>query len=127
MDALAQQGISLPAASSGFDNQEAGLGKLFPVSGGLKANIEFFTDRKLCVEKSGSTVYARLDEYAATPPEQRPDLFDVLNCEEGCVMGPGGSRAPNPFVLHQTMEGLRRQVLSADNAARHREVFQEYD
>lgn len=125
---LAERGVALPREKSGFDNIEAGLGKIYPLPGGLRENIEFFTGKAEYVDKSGpGVVYASLDEYAQTSSEFLPQIFDVLNCAEGCVVGPGCSRDKNLFELRRAMNVARDEALTRENAQRHRELFEAFD
>lgn len=83
--------IALPDEISSFDDIESSLGGIYSMPGGLKENIEFYMGNSLRVDKSEgqSTVYIALDEYAKEKEDNLPDIFDVLNCAEGCNFGTG--------------------------------------
>ena len=119
--------IVLPRKESGFDHHESGLGRLFPTPGGLKENIEFFAGGALWVDKAeGRHVYGKLDTYAVTPKEFLPRIFDVLNCREGCNMGPAAAHNRNYFQIAANMESAR-QAAGKRKLAHYNKVFSQYD
>ena len=98
----------LDEEESGFDHPEAGLGNLFPLPGGLRENLEFFAGKMLHVEKQeGAKVFAYLDQYAQSAPEHLPDVFDVLNCVNGCLIGSAAKKDQNIFELSRKMQNMR--------------------
>ncbi len=122
---LEENGVELPAQEGDFDGGEGGLGILFPMPGGLKENIEFFTGRSVRVDKSdGNDVYRDLDDYASTPPELRPRIFDVLNCAQGCNKGSGCRNDRTLFQLQSTMDSSRQAV---KDLARSGKIYEAYD
>ncbi len=125
---IEDNGIALPDEETDFDHYESGLGALFPTPGGLKENIEYFTGKKLRVDKSeGVDVYRHLDEYARTPEEQLPQLFDVLNCAEGCNAGPGCASGKGIFEIQTTMDVYRRRAMETRDPAYYDELYKQYD
>ena len=105
---IEKQGIILPEEESGFDHHEAGPGKLFPLPGGLWENLDYFTDKKLHIEKAeGPGVFRYLDDYADADAEVRPDVFDVLSCADGCLAGPAAAEKHNIFSLNKRMQAIR--------------------
>jgi PAS domain S-box-containing protein len=78
--------------------------------GGLKENIEFFVNRSLHIAKAeGFDVYEKLNEYAQTPTELLPDIYDVLNCTEGCNLGTAYSHDRSMFEIDKTMDNNRKK------------------
>jgi hypothetical protein len=81
------------------------------------------------VDKSeGPTVvYKSLDDYMQQPASRLPDLFDVLNCAEGCNIGTGAAEHINMFEIN-TMMDKQRQAIIQDNK-RHLldELFEHFD
>ena len=125
---LEQHEIVLPQEETGFDHHASGLGSLFPMPGGLKENIDFYFDREVHVAKSeGYNIYNKLDIYATTPAELLPDIFDVLNCEEGCNIGSAVSCEMNVFEIGFKMK--RRREKATDDSMRkyYKKLYQEYD
>jgi len=125
---IKENNIKLPYTETDFDNEECGLGALFPIQGGLKENIDYFTDGKLYVLKSeGFTVYDKLDKYLETDGKLLPDIFDVLNCEEGCNIGPASSRDRSVFDIDNTMNNIRKDALEESKRKHYEEVYKTYD
>jgi hypothetical protein len=103
--------IQLPAQTSGFDHPDSALGRLFPMPGGLRENIEFIMGKDLSIFKAeGYSIYSKLDAYSDTSPELLPKVFDVLNCIEGCNIGPASSPDRNIFEVEKTMDVKRKSV-----------------
>ena len=125
---LEKNGIDLPLEETGFDHAESGFGSLFPMPGGLKENIEFYMGKKLQITTAeGFSVYEKLNTYAETSEEFLPELFDVLNCREGCNIGPASPRARNIFEISKTM-GANRNAAMEDREKRYFEsVYKMYD
>ena len=69
------------------------LGALYPMPGGLKENIRWFCGEQAFVQQSEGEkkVYDTLKKYAKriSKHQELPFLLDVLNCENGCIDGPG--------------------------------------
>ena len=125
-DYIQQQGIVLPTEESGFDHADAGPGKLFPMPGGLLENLAFFAGRPLHTEKAeGPSVFQYLDQYAQAEPSARPDVFDVLGCADGCLIGPGAAEKQNVFTLGKKMQAVR--MLSQENIEQSRLRLIEFD
>ena len=125
---LEEHQIDLPEEESGFDHCESGLGALFPVPGGLKENLEFFMGKALRVDKAeGPHVYQSLDMYAETPDDFLPQVFDVLNCENGCAIGPGCSHKQNVFKIYDTLNDSRQRVLTTHDRDGCQKRHEEFD
>jgi len=98
-------------AETDFDHNESGLGVLFPLPGGLKENIEFFSGKKLQIMKGeGFSVFEKLNKYAEVPDALKPAVFDVLNCIEGCNIGPAGAQGRNIFENDRIMHEGRAKI-----------------
>jgi len=125
---LAEKGITLPNQETEFDHDESGLGSLFPTPGGLKENLEYFLGKKLHISKAeGFDIYKKLDEYAKTPQAFLPDLFDVLNCIEGCNVGTAFSHDRSLFEIDKAMDDIRKKVTVDRNKEYYESVFEKYD
>jgi hypothetical protein len=108
---LEANNIRLPDAPSDFDHPACALGSVYPMPGGLKENVEFYLGKALRIDKSEGqrTVYHDLDEYGRQPTQNLPDVFDVLNCGEGCNQGPAcGLEHKNIFDVNTAMEKARQ-------------------
>jgi len=125
---LRQNDIKLPFKETQFDHAESGLGSLFPMPGGLKENIEFFTDKRLYIaEAEGFDLYEKLNKYADTHEDLLPDVFDVLNCNEGCNIGPAGSYGKNIFEISKMMDLSRKKATDACKRDYYTKVYKAYD
>ena len=112
---IERHGIRPPEEASDFDHEDASLGAVFPMPGGLKENLEFYLGKALRIDKAEgqSTVYRSLDQYAAEPAANLPDVFDVLNCGEGCNQGTGCAALQSPFAVNRVMEEMRSKTTAA--------------
>ena len=108
---IEETNIQLPDEDTAFDNQESGLGSLFPTPGGLKENIRYFTGDSVRIDTAeGINIYKNLEHYAKTPAQYLPGIFDVLNCVSGCNGGPGCINDKNMFQIQTTMEKARKSA-----------------
>ncbi len=73
-----------------FDNTTAFCGKIYPRPGGLKDCLQHAVpglDVRNC--EGVSHVYPELDNYGEASEADRPAVFDILSCPNGCISGPG--------------------------------------
>ncbi|MCL2707881.1 MAG: ATP-binding protein, partial [Defluviitaleaceae bacterium] len=125
---IKNESIFLPNEKTEFDHDESRLGSLFPMPGGLKENIEYFLGKRLHIAKAeGYDVYEKLDLYADTSDIFLPDIFDVLNCAEGCNIGTAGSRARSVFEIDKRMEGKRRSATEEEKKEYYKTVYNDFD
>jgi len=121
-------GTELPEQKTDFDSVESGLGSLFPMPGGLRENLEYFLGRKLHISTAeGLSVFEKLNKYAHTPEDFLPDIFSVLNCAEGCNVGPASLHERSIFHIEKTMHDTRRRVSGAEKRAHYEEAYKAYD
>jgi len=124
---LKEKNISLPEEETQFDNDESGLGAIFPMPGGLKENIEYYLGKSLHVaEAEGFDVFEKLDTYAETSPEFLPDIYDVLNCSEGCNLGTAYSFDRNIFEIDKKMNNKRKRITEAHKKEEYQKMFDNY-
>lgn len=99
-----------------FDHIESSLGRLYPMPGGLKENLEYYLGKSLRVDKSEghAQVYKALDGYAKEPSRNLPAVFDVLNCAEGCNLGTGCVHEASMFEINGMMDRERRKSASVN-------------
>jgi len=125
---LRQNKIELPEEETDFDSDESGLGSIFPMPGGLKENIEFFTGREISVDRGeGSAVYKMLEEYTETPEESLPKVFDVLNCQDGCNIGTACTHSFNIFKINREMDVRRKAATGGREREFFEELYRKYD
>ncbi|MGF7017975.1 signal transduction histidine kinase/iron only hydrogenase large subunit-like protein [Lachnospiraceae bacterium PF1-21] len=111
LDYLEQHQITFPTGEYDFDNPPANAGRLFPLPGGLGENLRFFIGDEYQIEKAeGTDVFEQLNTYLQTPDQLKPDVFDVLNCSGGCLLGPGGGTNKNLFNYTARLHASRQQV-----------------
>lgn len=73
-----------------FDNTAAYCGKIYPRPGGLKDCLQHAVpglDVRNC--EGVGHLYHTLDYYEKASDADRPAVFDVLSCADGCISGPG--------------------------------------
>ena len=125
---LEKNNIELPVEETGFDHYECGLGSLFPMPGGLKENIEFFTGKSLSIDKAeGNDVFEKLNIYASTPEESLPRVFDVLNCGEGCNIGTACTHSANVFEINRKMDKNRVNATGSRKREYFENLYKKYD
>ena len=125
---LKENNIELPEEETDFDHTESGLGSLFPMPGGLKENIEYFMGKDIHIaNREGYDVYSMLSIYSETNGEFLPDIYDVLNCEEGCNIGSASSPERNVFEISTTMDKSRRKLADQLKKQYYESIYQKYD
>ena len=120
--------IELPAEETGFDHYDSGLGVLFPMPGGLKENIEFYLGKKVHVSTAeGFDVYEKLNIYTITDEGILPDIFDVLNCSDGCNMGTACMHESSIFDINHKIKKGRKEATDNRNEEYFGSLFKSYD
>lgn len=74
-----------------FDNEQHGLGAVYPMPGGLKVNVEQYVSDQWILQVEGQPHASHfLTEYGKqSPRSEAPFLVDILNCRHGCNAGTG--------------------------------------
>jgi len=125
---LEANNITLPDEETQYDHNESGLGSLFPMPGGLKENIEYYLGKKLHITiAEGNDVYEKLDKYLVTPREFLPDIFDVLNCAEGCNVGSAYLHDRNIFEIDKIMSNNRKALAENTRDKYYQSIYSLYD
>ncbi|MCL2399503.1 MAG: 4Fe-4S dicluster domain-containing protein, partial [Defluviitaleaceae bacterium] len=123
MKYIREQNINLKSFSPIDDEIDYGMGSLFPVPGGLKANVEFYLGQEAMVLQSEGEqhVYKYL---ALSPPWNKrtkpiPVLVDALNCSRGCNYGPATEfkHTNNDYVQVETFKLKQAKERSTKNKA----------
>ncbi|MCL2755378.1 MAG: 4Fe-4S dicluster domain-containing protein, partial [Oscillospiraceae bacterium] len=130
LEHLNNNGISLSDLTdeSDFDHGDSGLGSLFPMPGGFKENIEFFIGKSFHISKAeGDKVYEKLNHYAQTLPEFLPDIYDVLNCAEGCNIGTAGLQDRCIFEMDKAMKNTGRKARQKHKREHYEAQYKAYD
>jgi len=97
--------------------------------GGLKENLEFFLGNAFRIDRSEGQrmVYHALDEYEAQNGMKLPDVFDVLNCQEGCNMGSACGRDKNVFEVNHAMNMARKAASAGRGDDYFDDLYKKYD
>ena len=127
-----ENGIALPGEETGFDHAPGGIGSLFPMPGGFKENLEFYLGGNVSIDREeGAHIYERLDAYAAAPEELLPQVFDVLNCRDGCNMGTACAHADSAnikiFEINRIMDRSRASAKGGRDREYFDSIFRAYD
>ena len=126
---IQRRGISLPQQESGFDHPESSLGCVFSIPGGLKENVELHLGKTLRIDKceGQGVVYDALKTYSERSGTKLPDIFDVLNCPEGCNLGTGCIHERDMFEINYIMDEARKNVLQNRDKADPEMLYEEFD
>ncbi|MCL2741623.1 MAG: methyl-accepting chemotaxis protein [Oscillospiraceae bacterium] len=122
-------GVRLPSGPFAFDHEEAALGRLFSMPGGLKENVEYHLGKAIRVDQAEGTdvVYGALRRFAAKQGRDLPAIFDVLNCAEGCNIGTGCLHERDRFEVAAIMDGNRKGVVGEAERSEHERAYVRFD
>ena len=125
---LEKNKIALPKEETGFDHYDSGLGSLFPAPGGLKENIEAYFGKDIHIAVAeGYNVYEKLNKYSEIKNEIRPEIFDVLNCVDGCNIGPACFGGKNIFEIGHSMKKSRKAATENRGKEYFDALYKNYD
>jgi ferredoxin len=126
---ITSHNIQLPTEPVGFDHEEAALGRLFSMPGGLKENIEFYFGKRLRIDQAEGqgVVYDALKLFAKQRESDLPALFDVLNCPEGCNIGTGCFHNLSRFEVGVVMDKNRRSALTSYDRSQYDALYRRFD
>ena len=121
--------IQLPSGSFRFDHEEAALGRLYSMPGGLKENVEFYLGKQLRIDQAEGpeVVYKALRQFAKQQGRDLPDIFDVLNCPEGCNIGTGTLHESSRFEVSAVMDKNRKALFSEYDREECENLYDRYD
>ena len=123
-----RHGLKYPTTEFKFDHVDSGLGALYSMPGGLKDNIEFFLGKSLRVDKcEGKHVYHELDNFLKESKYNLPDIFDVLNCGEGCNIGTACNHTRTMFQVNSSMVGARKSALKNRDRKYFDKLYSDWD
>lgn len=114
---LKRNGIGLHSqADFVFDGVPALSGAIYPMPGGLKECLLAMNPTLNVINSEGvPAVYHNLGLYAKQPDSLKPDVFDVLSCEYGCVSGPGIPEDITYFQMMHTMNQIKADAFARQN------------
>ena len=117
---LKRKGIRLQSSAQfTFDGLPALSGAIYPMPGGLKECLLAMNPELHVINAEGvPAVYHNLDQYVKQPDALKPDVFDVLSCEYGCVSGPGIPDEITYFQMMHTMNQIKEDAFARQNKQR---------
>ncbi len=94
-----------------FDAYEGLEGSIYPRPGGLMKNLLIHAPEMQVITSEGvGRLYEDLKTYEHQPKEWLPDVFDVLNCENGCNGGPAVGAKYRRFEVSELMHTVERNA-----------------
>lgn len=116
--------IHIPNSPFKFDNIDASLGRIYAMPGGLKENVEYYIGKSVRVDKSEGqdTVYKDIDVLSKEPSSNRPAVFDVLNCADGCNLGTGCNHDTSVFKVNRIMNDARQHAMKKYQKSDHEKM-----
>ncbi len=108
---MEKQGVKLPAKGQysefEFDACQGLEGSIYPKPGGLMSNLLIHEPGLKVITSEGlEKLYPDLDSYSQQKKEVLPDVFDVLNCEDGCNGGPAVGVEYHRFAMNDIMHDV---------------------
>ena len=104
---------------------QSGLGNIYPMPGGLKANVHWFCGEDLYIRQveGQEKVYPFLQNYKdyIHQNENLPFLVDILNCEQGCLCGTATENTNADTVLahiHTIKQNTQNKTYTSPWSAR---------
>lgn len=102
--------VSLTRAQD-FDAYEGLEGAIYPRPGGLMKNLLVHAPEMQVITSEGiGKLYEDLNIYGEQKKEYLPDVFDVLNCENGCNGGPAIGVPYQRFAVSEKMHSIERDA-----------------
>lgn len=108
-------GVKLPEVRiySGFefDGSQGLEGAIYPKPGGLMSNILLHEPELNVITSEGTeSLYHDMETYSTLREGDKPDLFDVLNCEDGCNGGPATGVHYQRFAMNNIMHDVEQHA-----------------
>lgn len=92
-----------------FDAYQGLEGAIYSKPGGLMKNLLIHSPELNVITSEGTQrLYEDLDIYSKLSERNRPSVFDVLNCENGCNGGPATGVEYNRFAMNDIMHDVER-------------------
>lgn len=90
-----------------FDEYPGLEGAIYPIPGGLMKNLLIHEPNLNVITSEGSEkLYPDLKAYSKQKKEYLPDVFDVLNCENGCNGGPATGVTYDRYEMSSIMHDV---------------------
>ena len=92
-----------------FDGKQGLEGAIYPKPGGLMSNILTHAPQMNVITSEGTeSLYHDMDTYSTLREQDKPDLFDVLNCGDGCNGGPATGVHYQRFAMNNIMHDVEQ-------------------
>lgn len=94
-----------------FDGTQGLEGAIYPKPGGLMSNILTHAPSLNVITSEGTeSLYHDMEIYGTLRESDKPDLFDVLNCEDGCNGGPATGVNYQRFAMNNIMHDVEQHA-----------------
>ena len=104
-----------------FDNIHSNLGFTYSRPGGLKENVDFYTNSSVWVKQIEGTNHALhyLSEYDSRKKTEKlvPQLVDILNCLKGCNCGTATDDDISTDDIDYETNELKQKFLNSEQAS----------
>lgn len=108
-----ENGVRLPEvkiySEFEFDGKQGLEGAIYPKPGGLMSNILTHAPNLNVITSEGTdSLYYDMETYSRLKEQEKPDLFDVLNCGDGCNGGPATGVHYERFAMNNIMHDVEQ-------------------
>lgn len=108
-----ENGVRLPEvkiySEFEFDGKQGLEGAIYPKPGGLMSNILTHAPNLNVITSEGTdSLYQDMETYSHLREQDKPDLFDVLNCGDGCNGGPATGVHYQRFAMNNIMHDVEQ-------------------
>ncbi len=108
-----ENGVKLPEvkifSEFEFDGKQGLEGAIYPKPGGLMSNIlTHAPDLNVITSEGTDSLYHDMETYSGLKEQEKPDLFDVLNCGDGCNGGPATGVHYERFAMNNIMHDVEQ-------------------
>lgn len=108
-----ENGVKLPEvkiySEFEFDGKQGLEGAIYPKPGGLMSNLLTHAPNMNIITSEGTdSLYHDMETYCSLKEQEKPDLFDVLNCGDGCNGGPATGVHYQRFAMHNIMHDVEQ-------------------
>lgn len=99
-----------------FDEYQGLEGAIYPKPGGMMTNL-LLHDKELNIitSEGPDRLYDELNSYMNQKEKERPDVFDVLNCRNGCNGGPAIGVEYERFTMNDIMRDVEKYATEKRN------------
>ncbi len=114
-----------------FDDEPCGLGFTFSRPGGLRENVEYYTNGKVWVKQIEGIdeVCSYLEQYESRVRNNKktPLLIDVLNCKHGCNLGTAINNSIDTDDMDNKMNQLKNKFVDHNSDPNDSKLFKMFE